>query len=473
MLRDAHTRDTGNWSQTDIRGHEAYMILPRGQIQVGDPGRPGTVDATAIQFLDSKKDDDGVAIGQLGGAAVICSKQETHLMQWGRTPRGTVPTVVSTEHGCCATNSMVNFDGGLAWMDSRGPMAMGGSGLEWVGNQIQEDFQGADARYAYDSKGMMRHCWGAHDKARGLVFWGLVTTDSTHELSYKGVSATFANHSDEARSRFPCNEVLVWSYRANAFTTWHPPAGLEVLWMRELTLDDGSTRMCFLAADGRIYAFDEEWSDTNGQALYLASSGKGSGTSFTTTTTFGMDTDGGGGAAARANGTLLRDGMRVVQLDSDGNYLDETTVASADPSTLTVTFAKSMTWAGSDIFEFGHRPELTIETTYVGNTGDVTQVNSLHVRYHLLGGGKAFCNATSTTHSIQSLTPTEVGMSDANNVEWRELVAGGSGQSNFEKIGMRRILENGKPEGSELNFKLRVFGKAGVSIADIMAEVDA
>lgn len=466
-IRDGQQQE----GDTHLVGRATYMVMPRGQIQVGDPGRPGAVNSAGIQFLDSKKDDDGIAIGQLGGAAVICSKKETHLLQWGRTPRGTVPTVVSTEHGCIATNSMVTFDGGVAWISDRGPCAMSGSGLEWIGRQLEEDFSGDDARYAIDSKGLMRHCWGAHDQQRGLVYWGLVTSDSTHEVSYKGTSATFANSGNEAKSRFPCDEVLIWSYRANAFTTWRPPAGLEILWMRPLTLSNGRTRMCFLAADKRIYAFDEQWSDTNADPLAVTSATDGSGTSFVTAESFTTDTTTGGGAAGRGAGTLVRAGMTVVQLDTDGEVVAQTTIASATPSTNTLVFDDSMTWKSTDTFEVGLRPAITLETSYIGQASDVLQVNGLHLRYHLLGDGKAHCRVTAKTFNLRSESVTEVGMTD--DPDYYPLVAGTAASTAFDKIGQRRIFEQGKPEGSEVNVTLEITGRAGISITDLVAEVNS
>jgi hypothetical protein len=169
---------------------------------------------------------------------------------------------MSNEFGCVAANSMVEFDGGLAWLSERGPVALG-AGLQHVGADITEDFAGQSGRYARDSQGMMRHSWSVHDAARGLVMWGLLRSDADHTIEYEGETIALSDATDEQLSRFPCDEVLIWSYRANAFSHWKPPAGLEVLWMRPLRDSKGVVRTCFLAADNRIYAFDDAWSDTN------------------------------------------------------------------------------------------------------------------------------------------------------------------------------------------------------------------
>ena len=100
--------------------------------------------------------------------------------------------------------------------------------------------------------------------------WGLLRRDSSEAprsltINYEGADYTTASEtlSDKILSRFPCDEILIWSYRANAFSHWRPPAGLEVYWMRPLRDKAGRVRMCFLAADNRIYALDDAWSDRN------------------------------------------------------------------------------------------------------------------------------------------------------------------------------------------------------------------
>lgn len=445
------------------QGKDVYLKLPRGQVQYGDPGRTGAVSATSIQFLDAKKDDDGFAIGQLGNSAVLCSRDETYLLSWFRTPAGSTPTLVSMEHGCIATNSMVTFDGGCAWIGKRGPVAMSsGTTPTWVGEQIEDDFHHDSARYVTDSKGVSRCTWGAHDAQRGLVLWGMVTSDSTHQMEYEGVTATYANHSDQARSRFPCNEILVWSYRANAFSTWVPPAGLEVLWMRPLQLGDGTTRMCFLAADKRIYALDDEWADTNESCFSTSPAGEKVTTSFISVTPFTIDgTDGGVG---RETGSLLRLGMPITFI-RDGQVVFETTVSTLDAPFQTIGLTSEFAWESTDTIEIGRRPTMTIETSYIGESDDTMRVDSAILRYTTVGTGNAF--ATMSIRSSNMVDTTENDDEMMTTGSYVPLLPG-SPTTQFARLGQRRAFEQGHGDGGEIMVSVQIQGNAGVRITDIV-----
>lgn len=272
MARDilGRTRDAGSpfASQGFSRlNRTVWYRMPKGQLQVGDPGAPGRSSKAAIQFIDPNRGDDITAIGNLAGTAIICSRRETYSMAWYRFPNGEVPQLLSNEHGCIAANSMVEFDGGVAWIGSRGPVAMGGS-LTFIGDDVKDDFVGPTKRYLHDQRGMMRHCWGAHDSIRGLVLWGMVTSDNDLSINYEGnPNTTWSLSTDEAKSRFPCDEVLVWSYKTNSFSTWVPPQ--PIFWMREVRIADGSLVMAFLAEDGNLYYLKD--SATNPEDMTIVS----------------------------------------------------------------------------------------------------------------------------------------------------------------------------------------------------------
>lgn len=445
-------------------GEFAYMVMPRGQVQVSEPGRPEVMIGTAIQLIDPARDDDAIAIGHYNGGAIICTTKETFNLNWYRAPQGQIPVLVTNEHGCIATNSMVEFDGGLAWIGERGPVAMTGQGFEWVGMDLEKDFHGSTRRYALDSRGRMRHCWSAHDRQRGLVYWGLVTTDATHQISYGATTGAFSAHNDQGKSRFPCNEVLVWSYRTNSFSTWVQPSGLEILWMRPLKDKNGETRMCFLAADQRVYAMDEEWHDTNREVFSSTTTAAGTGTTITLVDSFGID--GNGGTTARGTGdNLLRIGMPVVVFDADGNITERSTVTALTVASNQVTVADTITWGHGVTVHVGYRPDMTVETTYTGQTSDNLDVESLQVRYALQNTlpVKAFAKVTSKMSDLLS-SPTTVGYTEQN--EWVDL-----GTAQAEIAAMRRSFEEGRSTAPEVNFKLVFTGAAHVRVTDIMLEV--
>lgn len=449
------------------KGREVFVVLPKGQVQTGDPGRPGAVTATNIQFLDSRKDDDGLAIGTLGGQAVICSRRETYYLAWTRDPAGNTPQLIHDEIGCIAANSMANFDGGLAWLDSRGPVAMTSDGVIQRLGQLEHDFSGVSARYAVDSKGLMRHAWGAHDAQRGLVYWGLVTTDSTHQVDYQGASAAFASHGDEARSRFPCNEILIWSYRANAFSVWQPPAGMEVLWMRPLQLGDGTTRMCFLAADKRIYVMDDQWSDSNATPFTaVAGETKTNSTELYTANTWGFD--GQVTAEPMAMGNFVRVGMPVVIHDDDGEVTAVTSVAALDPDTWTITLADACSWKAGWLIHIGVRPEMRVEFSYIGAGEAPFKAKAVHVRYMLEGTGTAHMQCTALVTDLSD-SVTEAGMTES--PQWQRASGGSSlSSTTFSKVGQRRVFEEGFPTSFEMAVNLRCLTSASLRLSDVIVE---
>lgn len=457
----------------------------KGQLQVGEPGLPGRVSKAGgfgIKIIDYNKDDDITAIGELAGNAVICSRYETYFLGWSTSPLGQEPTVITTEYGCIAPNSMVEFDGGLAWISEKGPVAIGGAGLQHIGKDIEEDFVGSTRRYLTDSKGMMRHTWSCHDAARGLVMWGMVVGDIALVES-NGDTINFVNGSDGVRSRAACNEVLIWSYRTGSFSVWNPPTGLEVLWMRELAIKEptftntGVVYTCFLANDNRIYALDDAWNDCNDGCL--ATTAVAAGTASTSlqvaATLWATDGVANGGDSAReistaygssGNGFLLRVGTIVQALNADGEIEWETTVEAADPSTDVVTLAAAQTWTRGQTILLGVKPALEIESTSLGAEFLMNgHAKHVQVRYGLHGTGR--CNATVW------LLKTEL---DSIGGGPTEPIRCGKTMGKFAKtdtagrLGLRRSLP-AEVTAPELALRMHVSGERQIRIADVALEL--
>lgn len=469
--------DTTLNSTYERSGQPVYYEMFKGQVQVGDPGAPWRASKAAIQFMDPSRDDDAVAIRQLAGTVVICTRRETYTMAWVRDPGGEIPQPLSRQYGCIAANSMVEFDGGLAWISEYGPVALG-QGLQFVGEDVRDDFTGWTRRYLTDTKGMMRHCWGVHDPERGLVMWGMVTDANTTTVIDEGVSYTFETASDELRSRWPCDEVLVWSYRAGAFSTWRPPAGMEVLWMRSIRLagvNNGRTRLAFLAADQRIYGLDDSWADTNFAPL----EGNPSANQTTASTqlsigAFNVDGTAGGAAARSVGANLIKAGMRVEQVNADDELIAETTVESYDEATSTITLADALTWRRTDTFRVGVRPPMTVQTTYIGNeTMTNLSVQGVQMRYSLFGAGKAYAKVVGyKTDAAAMATPLSVAFTTPG--KWQYL--GNAGATFFgserDEIPSRRMqFLRGQADAPEVAVEITVTGQSQVRIADLMLEV--
>lgn len=459
-VADPNIGDVGSPYAKEVYGDYGYLVLPRGQIQVSEPGLPEVTLAPAIQFLDASKDDDGLAMHQYGGGLIVCSKKETYHLSWFRAPTGQVPQLISREHGCIATNSMVEFDGGLVWISERGPVAIMATGMTFVGAELELDFRGSNRRYLTDSKGLMRHCFGVHDRSRGLVIWGLVSTDATHTVTWEQTTATFSASNDQAKSRFPCDELLIWSYRVGAWSTHRMPAGMEVQWMRELRDKNGDVRMCFMAADHRVYALDESWQDTNRTAFSSAPITNGS--NATALKVVGAwAVDGNGGATARGTGeNLLRTGMSVVFFDPNGNLVSETTISALDYANQQITLTDASNWYSNYTVEIGHRPKLTIQSTWIGETPDTIDLQGVHLRYRLIGSGAA--------RAIVSIQATSLDDHDVQSTNAIDL-----GDAASPRIGRRRIASNIRAVGPEVQVSVEFAGAAHVAIADLLMENDA
>lgn len=393
-----------------------FFVLPRGQVQISDPGAPHRASKTSIQVVDPVRGDDIKAIGQFNGQAIICSQKETYTLSFYRTPLGEVPSLASSEHGCIAGNSMVEFDGGIAWIGERGPVAMMGGEVMHVGADVSEMFY-ADANtrnagysYSKDRKGMMRHTWGAHDKHRHLVMWGMVTSDATHTLSFEGGDYSWQLATDQIRSRFACNEVLIWSYRSNSFSTWRPPSGSEIYWMRPLTLSDGSTYMSVLCSDGKIYALDDTFNDRNGHASGFNSYGpetnptfgvhgftpssSGSGTTLSLMRVLAVTDGDYGSRTLKSDGFYLKPGMLVEFIDEHGRLVSDTTISSitvvGDMGTDTVVeLSDSSEWEATYTVRIGGRKMTIVSSFHDAADKQNITLDSVQMRYTAVGDGDA------------------------------------------------------------------------------------
>jgi hypothetical protein len=470
-----------------------HYVMPRGQLQISDPGEPGRASKAFIKIVDPKRGGDIKAIGQLNGNAIVCTQNETYSYSWFRNVGADEPNLVSEQFGCIGSNTMVEFDGGLAWLSSRGPVALG-QGIQHVGLPIAESFYrpvgNTSAEYLRDSQGMMRHSWGVHDEQRGLVMWGLVTATATSSITWEGQTYTGPNSSsvtDEMLSRWPCDEVLIWSYKANAFSTWRPPAGLEILWMRPLRDSKGVVRMCFLAADNVIYSLDDEWGDSNGVfGTTMEGLTSGAATQPSTTLSFdGLSTyaDGDTGYALKKNlAAYLRPGMLVELLDANGNVTASTTIASVTSTSedalaaSVVTLTAALTWTDNQAVRIGGRPRTTVTSTFIGaETMDVMQAQSVQMRYGTDGPGHA--NARVRVFKIED----GVGAGEeslpcwfTNPDQWEALgrtKPGTSVPAEIAKLGRRRTFSRGQVAGQELSVHIELTGQSQVRIQDIALEV--
>ncbi len=358
---------------------EAFIRLPQGSYQWSELDNPGITPPLNVDFLDAELEKDVVAIGRWQGGAVFCTRSQTHVLRWNQTPNGQRPIPILSTVGCIGTNTMVEYDGGLAWMSERGPVALHYGSFRWVAEELEDYFVSQLPRYTRDGDGMMRHAWSAHDPQRGLVMWGMVSVGSTVSVSYKGSSHTRETSDDSALSRFPADEVLVWSYRADIVTTWRPPAGLEIHWMRHGICEDGVYRMLFLANDKRIYALDEFFAEHNSNFSTTASAKGESSTSLTIAGTAN------GSDARGIDDNLVIAGMLVQIYDQTTKKLKvETTVASIATSPQIITLSAAGSWESGDLVIIGAPQDATIEAQFVAlkpKPYEPTSVKGVYLRH--------------------------------------------------------------------------------------------
>lgn len=433
---------------------DAVLSLPRGLLWWGETGEPARVPAINQIYLDADADDDIEAIGRYGNFAIIMTRRQTFRLQWGQVLRQeNPPQVLDPREGCISANSVVEADDFLGWMSDRGPYGIVGGGTEWIGKPLKPYFEDAGARYKRDSLGLMLHSWSTYDPERGLIYFGVRVADGG-----------FDAETDGEKSKYPCDEVLIYSLDHDAWSIWVPPTG--VLWMRRLLCLDGVNRMCFLADDNRIYALDDNWADGNTNPITATASAD------TTSATF---TANAGAFNTTANpftaGTYARVGMHYVlykginwPATEQGKIIGKGQISTLGTTT-TIVLDQSLTWKASDILLVGVLPPMEIETNSEAFGGDrPKKVKAVNARYSFFKDHKAWVEITSD--SSKATTPVNLQRGKDETYNRMEFVT----SHDAEKVTQSRY-SRGATRGDENNFTLKVYGGPQVRIQDIVTEV--
>lgn len=403
--------DTPIQEYTDLQSANArlqltHLLLPRAQVQISEPDNPGVVPATNTTVFASVRDDDIEAIGDANGQAIVCTRSATYMISFTQSPIGVPPDLANSGFGCIGANTMVSFESGAAWISERGPVAWSG-GIQFIGESLERHFSGETYRYLRDGSGMMRHAWACHDVERKLIYFGVFanraasTTPLT--VTYQGNSYTWTGatgagaDADKIKSLFPCDEVLIYSYRTGAWSVWRPPLTMGIQWMARGIASDGSARIFFLGSDRRVYMMDDAY-------------GNGDRESFRTTV---VDT----GTVSTLNGftasAMSRVGLTVAVYSENATtgeaILKGTATVTVDGGT-SITMDASIAVVAGDIAIVGART-MQIDTTFMNiKRNETTRAASLGLRYRLWsrfgngGGGskqQAFVSASAKTESPQ------------------------------------------------------------------------
>lgn len=405
-------------------GVSCWFKLERGSFQVSELTAPGVVNGS-IGYIDAQGDDDIEGIGSFSGGTLIFSRQNTYLLNWALSPitNGIAdqPQQMVSNFGCIGSNTVTEYEGGCVQISEQGPSAFGLMGSQWIGRDLERYFIGDTSRYKRDSEGMMRCAFSCHDTERGLVYFGVFADRNFVEtpaaprvfITYRGDHAFWdvtinartgavTTTTDEARSRFPCDEVLIWSYRTGAWSVWVPKPGMEVLWMESVTDGDGQNRIMFLARDWRIYAFDETFGDANVDLLTFVPAAAGTGATVVTFT----DSYGVGSQALGASDNYLRVGMTVLLVDQTTRKMLGLTTIAAVASTIasnptSITLATAMSWTTKTLFLIGVKT-MTLRSNNVqpANTGDRVKATSIGLRYSLKERGRTFLRSPPTLSGL-------------------------------------------------------------------------
>lgn len=461
----------------EFRSEPVHLILPRGKIQISEADNPGVVPATNTTLIANELDEDVEAIGICNGQAVICSRSKTYYLGFGQSPVGQLPETADDKFGCIAPNSMVEFDGGCAWISDRGPVAFMGGQVTWIGEALEKYFIGETSRYKRDSRGMMLHSWGCHDPERCLVYFGLfrdraIGTDQQLTVDFRGTNYTWAeagssSDGNKIKSRFACDEILVFSYKTGAWSIWTPPTCIGIQWMMQGKDDSGNRHVFFLGSDKRIYALDDTYGHFDRESNYQSVTQSGS----VSTVTVG------------STGIKVRVGMTATFYSGGSGsplvYLGKRTISSLVAETsITLDSAITLPVGGCKML-IGAR-EATIRTTYGTWKGtESASLGSLGMRFSLLSRYSAnigdesnvqaaFVNASvrATKRRGQEMVDTSVTLTGPDANSYSPLGVTSTSDPVYT-VGLSSAEVSGQNHQVEIN----LIGGAQVRVSDIFAQV--
>lgn len=477
-LVDTPLRSEAYVADASMRTQDVYLMLSRGKLQISEADNPGVVPATNTTVIANERDEDVEGIGDAGGSAVVCTRSKTYFLGFSSSPVGVPAEVASDQFGCIAPNSMVEFGGGCAWISDRGPVAFIGGMVQHIGEPLERLFYGEGSRYLRDRAGMMRHSWACHDAERGLLYFGVfanraVGTSNALTVSYRGTSYNWVatenlSTADEIRSRFACDEVLVYSYKVGAWSVWRPPVGIGVQWMTRGLDAEGNNRVWWLGSDKRLYCLDDAYGQFDKESNYKAVLETGSTTVIGTATTI-------------ATTNRIRIGCTVAFYTGGGGselvMIGTRTVASTTASTFTLDSAIVLPTGGCKMV-VGARVA-TIRTTFHNWKRDErAQTGKLGIRYSLwsryANGGvdgdrqASFMSVSAKTSvKVDGIPTIKTGvLTTDGSVTYRPLAETPTSEHVFEATAAL-----GNVGGMNHQIEVQLVGGAQVRVSDIYAEV--
>lgn len=455
------------------RAVTSYLKLPRARIQISEPDTPSVVPATNTTVLANEVDDDIEAIGDAGGQAIICTQAKTYVLGFSQSPIGATPEVARERFGCIAANSMVSFDGGCAWISDRGPVAFMGGAIQWIGQPLLPLFVGESAVYQRDGDGMMRHAWACHDAERNLLYFGVFSNRNAGTslevkinynnsvLGWEGFRGTPSQ--DLAWSKFPCDEVLVFSYMTGAWSVWKPPQPIQ--WMTRGVDKYGVMRVFLLGADRRLYVLDDNWSQMEREPWSFTAAANETIAGFTS-------------SIAHTPSWL---GLSVTVTRTTDGVKSIVGIATITGETIsgvntTVTLSNSITTKVGDSVVIGLR-SMRLQTTFINvKKSDTAMSPAAGISYAMdsradVGGAgpyDAFISGRAVTSKIIDGIPVRgdesLNNDDPQNYTWL------GGHSVNDPVRDKKVAQ-GLATGQNHMFDIRIIGSAQVRLQDLFVEV--
>lgn len=215
-------------------------------------------------------------------------------------------------------------------------------------------------------------------------------------MAISWVETALSDDADKIRSRFPCDEILVYSYRTGAWSVWRPPGAIAIQWMTVGKDANGTNRTFFLGNDGRGYVLDDSYSYFVKDPAKVYPSERGSQTTFVV-------------AWTDAN----RVGVPVLvchnPIDNEVRIKATRTITAIDENAGTITLDSAVTIANGDWLLIGARSMTLTTTSMSPKNAEASKVNSVVFRASMwslksaTGSGEdqgAFYRAQSTTTSV-------------------------------------------------------------------------
>lgn len=492
QIDDTPLRPEASYSSIN---HAAFLLLARGRVQISQPDNPNITPATSTTVIANEWDEDVEAIGDMHGQAVICTRNKTYLLGFSATPVGAPPEIASDRFGCIAPNSMVEFDGGCAWISDRGPCAMTAAGVEWIGKDLEQYFIGESSRYLRDSQGMMRHAFACHDAERGLIYFGLYT----EQIGRVPVTVNFVTYgtanpllwtqaTDQQKSRWPCNEVLVYSYRVKAWSVWKfgetSGDGMAIKWMTRGQDVLGASRVFVLLQDNRIYVLDDMYGDINRNSAKNAVAADPSGNqTYTGTTVYYTGTTLGQGISFRNSDAYIQIGMRVLIYSSAAPFTVKAlaTVAgfSSTPSN-NIVLDQSVTVGVGDHIVVGVKVGTMMTNYFNPKDQEASRLSKVGMQYHLwslLGNTGGIFSPEAAAARFQNtvtrpvdgtMLPTTVNFSsqETNANAFDFLLLSTTGDEVYEKAATRAAAQ-----GEDHAVTVTLVSGASLRVSDLYVEV--